>query len=737
MISPNLAQVFSKAVKYIKDNNENIITVEHIFYYLLFDESIQIIFEELDVDHEKMKIEMFDFLEDNKETYIGEGEPVESLIVSNVLETSVRQVINSGRNEIEVWDFLIQLLNLNESYCSFLMKQGGITELELLQVISEDTHKNYEDKNLDGENGAIKKKEKKKILINLTEELIDSKDKIIGRDKELNRIVQILSRKKKSNPILVGEAGVGKTALVEGLVYKISENEVPKNLEGSTILSLNMGTMTAGTKYRGDFEKKFQLVLDELKEFTNPILFIDEIHTVMGSGTKSLDVGDLLKPYLSNGSIKCIGTTTYSEYKATFQKNDALNRRFSKVDIKEPSISDSIEILEGIKDNYEEFHNVSYSKDVIIKIVEMSQKHLHDKFLPDSAIDLMDEIGSKKQISNKTKNKTKININDVHDTISELANIPSKNINSNSKKLLLGLTNSLKKHIFGQDEIIDKLTDTIYVNKAGLSNPNKPIASFLFTGPTGVGKTEMAKTLAISLGISFNRLDMSEYMEKHSVSKLIGAAPGYVGYEEGGVLVELIKKNPHSIILFDEIEKAHPDISNILLQILDEGVLTDNTGYKADFKNAIIILTSNLGTKKANTISFQSDEKEISNKTKSAINDYFSPEIRNRLDNIVEFNSLDKVSIIKIVEKNINFLKNQLESKKILIKFTKESKEKIANEGYDQLLGARPIERAFEKMVKQEITKEILFGEVEKGGEISVSVKDDKLFFKYKKTLEK
>jgi len=747
MISPNLTEVFNKAYNYTKDNDNNIITVEHIFSYLLLDESIQTIFEELHIDHEEMKNVMFNYLKENKEAYAGEGEPIESVILSQVLETSVRKVINSGRKEIEVWDFLVQLLDLDESYCSFVMKEGGVKELELLQVISQDTYNYYEDPIFDESDYQEKQEERKekkikithkketpKILVNLTEELIDSKDKIIGRGTELNRIVQILSRKKKSNPILVGEAGVGKTALVEGLVQKIAQNEVPKNLEGSTILSLNVGTMTAGTKYRGEFEAKFQSVLDELKEFSNPILFIDEIHTVMGSGTKSsLDVGDLLKPYLSNGSVKCIGTTTYSEYKGTFQKNDALNRRFSKVDIKEPSIEDSIEILDGIKDGYEEFHNVSYSKEVIKKIVEMSQKHLHDKFLPDSAIDLLDEIGSKKHIVSKTKTKTKIKISDVEDTVSELANIPSKNINSNSKKMLLGLNSKLKSNIFGQDEVIDRLTDTIYVNKAGLSNPNKPIASFLFTGPTGVGKTEMAKTLSSSLGIKFNRLDMSEYMEKHSVSKLIGAAPGYVGYEEGGVLIELIKKNPHSIILFDEIEKAHPDISNILLQILDEGMLTDNSGYKADFKNAIIILTSNLGTKKANTISFQGDKKEISDKTKGAINAYFAPEIRNRLDNIVEFNSLDKENIIKIVDKNIDALKSQLESKKIVIKFTKEAKEQIGDEGYDQQLGARPIERAFNKMVKQEITKEILFGEIEKGGEISVSVKDKKLIFKYKK----
>lgn len=745
MISPTLAAVFKNSYQYTKDNNNEIITIEHVFSFLLEDESIQEIFTKLDVDYKDLSKKMFKYLEKYKQESDEERakqDPIESAVLAEVIENGLKQALNSSRPMIEVEDILFQIIELEETHCAYLMKEAGVNKLNLMEAIS-DVQRDYgEDMfpQMGAHTGTAKKPTKKQdtksILINMSEAYKNSdvKEPIIGRDAELKRSIQILSRKKKSNPILVGEPGVGKTSIVDGLVQEIEEGRVPDNLKNAEVFALNIGTLTSGTKYRGDFEQKLENMLKELKEYENPILFIDEIHNMIGAGgtsSSSLDMSEMLKPALASGEIKCIGTTTYGEYKNSFQKNGAMNRRFSKIDVKEPNTEDSVKILEGIKPLYEKHHNVTYSHEIIERMVELSQKHLHDKFLPDSAIDLMDEVGSKKHQG--ADKKYAIKVKDIEDTISEIANIPSKNLHSEDKKMLKNLSKDLKKSIYGQDEVIDLVTQTILINKAGLSNPNKPISSFLFTGPTGVGKTELVKELASTLGIKFNRLDMSEYMEKHAISKLIGAAPGYVGYEEGGILIEMVKKNPHSIILFDEIEKAHPDIANVLLQILDAGSLTDNTGYKADFKNTIVVMTSNLGTKEAPKMGFGGDEDAISQKTDSAIKKYFAPEIRNRLDNIVEFKHLTEENILKIVEKNIAELQEQLNKSKVVIKFDAKAKKFIADAGYDKALGARPIAREFNKLVKPNITNELLFGEISKGGEVQVTVKDGALDFKFSK----
>lgn len=742
MIDPALMDVFNHSYNYSQENNNSIITIEHVFSFLLVNEDIQEVFRKMDVDPFELSEEMFKHLEEYREKEPLKGKPMESKVLTDTIENGVRQVYGSGRKMLDVEDMLVQIASLEECHASYLMKKRGVTKKKLLDAVSEQQRKHHDSLLSSGE-GEVhistkkggSKDEKKSVLINLSEQYDPEKaEPLIGRDAELERMIQILSRKKKSNPILVGEAGVGKTSIIGGLIARIECQEVPINLVGADVFSLNVGSLTAGTKYRGDFEAKVEGVLKELEEYDNPILFIDEIHNMIGAGgtsSSNVDMSEMLKPYLADGRLKCIGTTTYPEYKNSFQKNDAMNRRFSKIDINEPSIEDSVKILEGIKSGYEKHHNVTYSHEVIAKIVELAEKHLHDKFLPDSAIDLLDEVGAKKHIS--AKKKAAVKIKDLEDTISELANIPSKNLDTDNKKMLRGLSANIKKSIYGQDEVIDLVTQTILVNKAGLSNPNKPISSFLFTGPTGVGKTELVKELSKNLGIKFNRLDMSEYMEKHSVSKLIGAAPGYVGYEEGGVLIEMIKKNPHSIILFDEIEKAHPDIANVLLQILEDGALTDNTGYRADFKNAIVVLTSNLGTKNANKMGFGFEEDGISKKTESAIKAFFAPEIINRLDNIVEFHHLTHENILRIVEKNVGILSEQLAKKDVAITFDKKAKEFIADVGYDQSMGARPIEREFNKLVKPTVANEIISGELVKGGSVKVSVKDGELVFAFAK----
>jgi ATP-dependent Clp protease ATP-binding subunit ClpA len=565
----------------------------------------------------------------------------------------------------------------------------------------------------------------------LTKLSIDGKiDPVIGRDKELDRVVQTLCRRKKNNPILVGEPGVGKTAIAEGLATLINEGAVPSILKDYKVLSLDLGSLLAGTKYRGDFEKRLKGILDEIDGSDNVILFIDEIHTLVGAGSTnggSLDASNLLKPALANGKIKCIGATTYSEFKNFFDKDKALSRRFNKIDIKEPSIEDSIEILKGLKSKYEEHHNIKYQDGAIKLAVELSDKYISDKFLPDKAIDIIDEVGASFHLlKRKRKSVTPL---DIETIIARIANIPAKTITSDDMEVLQSLEKDLKARVFGQDEAIEKLVKTIKLSRAGLKSDDKPIGGFLFTGPTGVGKTEIAKELAKEMGINFVRFDMSEYMEKHSVSKLIGSPAGYVGFEEGGQLTEIIKRHPHSVLLLDEIEKAHIDVLNILLQILDNAQLTDNVGAKIDFKNVIIILTSNITSNEAPVMGF---EQELSQKD-TAVKKFLSPEFRNRLDDIIYFKTLDTDVVVHIVNKFIVELEAKLIDKEIKISLDKRAKEFLAKKGYDKHLGARPLSRVIDKEIKEVITDEILFGELKNGGEVKITLKKDKLNFNYTK----
>jgi ATP-dependent Clp protease ATP-binding subunit ClpA len=558
-------------------------------------------------------------------------------------------------------------------------------------------------------------------------------DPVIGRESEVKRLIEILGRRKKNNPILLGETGVGKTAIVEGLALEVANDNVPDDLKGAKIYALDMGSMVAGTKYRGDFEKKLKTVLKEVQKKPKAILFIDEIHQIIGAGSvgnSSMDASNLLKPLLSTGKIKCIGATTYEEYRSDFSKDKAFSRRFAKVEVKEPKVEDAIIILQGLQEKYETFHNVSYSQEAIRLCVELSKKFINDRFLPDSAIDVLDEVAATKKYSVKLRKKPlKITATDVEKTVSKMASIPPKTATKSDLTLLEKLEKNMYKRVFGQDSAIAKVVKAIKINRAGLGIERKPVGTFLFTGTTGVGKTEVAKELANVLGVHFLRFDMSEYAEAHTVSRLIGAPAGYIGHDKAGLLSEGIKKHPHCVLLLDEIEKAHPDLMNIMLQIMDDATLTDNNGAKIDFQNVIIIMTSNLGAKQANVMGFNKDD---TLNTDKAVNTFFAPEFRNRLDEIVKFNQLDEDIVIKVVGKFIADLADTLKEKNIKLSLTMKAKKELAKLGYDKAMGARPLARVIRDKIKEPLTDEILFGDLKEGGDVKVNFVKDEFKFIYK-----
>jgi len=725
MIEKKLREAFDRAIILAKTYNHEYITLDHIFLGLLKDELISQIILNLDLNIDEIESKIKQYIIKNVPKFNKNdpnNEPLETVSVSQTIEQIIAKANMSGRNVATVEDMFVAILNNDKTYSTYLLKQYGLARVDFLEEISHGSSSEVKDK-----------KKKKSILKENSIELValakEGKiDPVIGRSKEINRIIEILGRKKKNNPLLVGEPGVGKTAIVEGLALLIAKNEVPVSLKEAKIYSLDVSNIIAGTKYRGDFEKKLKNIIKEVLKEKNSIVFIDEIHQIIGAGSvggNSMDASNILKPLLASGKIKCIGATTYEEYRTDFSKDKAFSRRFSKIDVVEPSIDESIKILQGLKVEYEKFHGVIYDDEAISECVNLSKKYINDKFLPDSAIDVLDEAAvSKKYIS--LSKKIRITKTDIQKTISKIANIPSKTLTRSDLSIMANLQNKLLKKIYAQDEAIKKIVNAIKINKAGLGIENKPIGSFLFTGSTGVGKTEVAKELANELGIKFIRFDMSEFMEAHSIAKLIGAPAGYVGYEKGGLLSEEIKKHPHSVLLFDEIEKAHPDIFNILLQILDYGTLTDNNGNKIDFKNVIIILTSNLGTKESPVLGFTNDKGSNIDK---AIKDFFSPELRNRLDEIIRFNSLSKDVVIKIVEKFIKEMEQNLSEKKIKISISKKAKEKLAQLGYNKEMGARPLQKVIKEQIKSKLTDEILFGKLKNGGRVKIDYKDNSFSF--------
>ncbi len=735
MFSKQLKKVFKHTVSLVVDRRDEYITVEHVLRVILEDDMILDIIESLDGDIDEIKEQIEDYIDEFsiETTQKGKYDPVKTLALQRVIGEVIAHSESAEKNEAEIGDFLVAIYSEENSYARMILMKNGIEKLDVLEILSQQKHKKI---------SKNEKKSKNKITpleeftINLTILAKDGKiDPLIGRELEVERLMQTLCRRKKNNPLLVGESGVGKTAIVEGLALNISEGKVPEVLANAQIYSLDIGMLIAGTKYRGEFENRIKVILKELKEKKDAVLFIDEIHTMVGAGATgggSMDMSNLLKPALARGEIKCIGATTHTEWRNHFDKDKALSRRFAKIDVDEPSIDDSIEILIGLKSKYEEFHNIKYSNKIVTIAVNLAKKYINDKYLPDSAIDVIDEVGAsfalKKQI------RTNVTKHDIEQVISKFTNIPISSLSKDDLTLLRELGESLKKKVFGQNDAIDKLTTAIKRAKAGLGGEHRPIGVFLFVGPTGVGKTELAKVLAETLNIKFLRFDMSEYMEKHSVSSLIGSPPGYVGYEDGGELSEKIRKSPHSVLLLDEIEKAHPELINILLQVFDNAKLTDNQGREIDFRNVTIIMTSNLGAKEINQMGFG---KKNAHKYNSAIKDFFSPEFINRLDAIVNFNPLERELMIKVVEKFLAQLELQLKDKDIKITATLKAKEHLAIEGFDQNLGARVLNRVIEKEITAILSDEILFGVLQNGGLVNIDFDGKKLNFEFLETQSK
>ncbi len=742
IISKKLQKVFSDAVNYARANRHEYITIEHIFVYLLKDSSISSILEQLQIDVEEIQGKLKNYILKNTPQYPEEfknEDPIETVTLTSTIEQMVSHSQLSGKGESTVEDMFVYILKDEKAYCTFLLKEYGLERIDILEEISHgDSAQENEDNENDLELNKVKDYKKKtqetplqQNSVELVALALDGQiDPVIGRDKEIKRVVEILARRKKNNPILLGETGVGKTAIAEGLALEIANQNVPDFLSDAKIYSLDMGSMIAGTKYRGDFEKKLKAVLQEVAKKKNAILFIDEIHTVVGAGSvgnSAMDASNILKPMLSSGKLRVIGATTYEEYRNDFGKDKAFSRRFAKVEVKEPSIEDCILILEGLKSKYEEYHHVKYTPESLKLAVELSKKFINDRFLPDSAIDVIDEVAATVKLTKKSKT-IKITPKDVESTISNIAQIPPKTATKSDLSLLKNLEQNLQKRVFGQDEAIATIVKSIKINRSGMGIENKPVGSFLFTGSTGVGKTEVARELANVMGVHFERFDMSEYGEAHTVSRLIGAPAGYVGYEKGGLLTESIKKHPHTVLLLDEIEKAHPDLMSLLLQVMDNATLTDNNGTVANFQNVILIMTSNLGATQASIMGFAKDDNVNEDK---AVKKFFAPEFRNRLDAVVKFEQLTQPILLKIVTKFIKDLESSLADKNIKITLTTKAKKELARKGYDKLMGARPLQRVITQYIKTPLTDEILFGALKDGGKVTIDFKEEEFSFNY------
>ncbi|EES90092.1 AAA family ATPase [Helicobacter canadensis] len=726
-ISKELNYILQAAQSRAKHLGHEYLTLEHIFHSLLDSQTVIKAIQECGGNIKALKSQIERYLTHFLQSHPDASElPIETLAVTRVIEIMVSHVKGAQRKEAQVGDLLAAILEEDKAFCTQLLKAQGITRLNILEYITENQDTQQAQKFEKDENKQESILEK--YCINLTQEAKEGKiDPIIGRDKEIERCLEVLLRRKKNNPLLVGEPGVGKTAIAEGLAIVLNQENNP--LFGNEIFMLNMGALVAGTKYRGDFEKRIKALSEEVLERKNVILFIDEIHMLIGAGATnsgSMDASNLLKPMLGSGKLRCIGASTYAEYRNFLDKDKAFSRRFAKIDVDEPSQEEAVLILQGVKKYYEKHHNVIYPLETLRLAVELSSRYLHDRFLPDKAIDVIDEVGAAYKLASKSG---KVSLSSIKQMVAKMAKIPEIEATKDDKNLLKNLQKHLQSRIFGQDLAIKEIVTALKRNRAGLGAPNKPIGSFLFSGPSGVGKTELAKEIAKALGINFERIDMSEYMEKYSSSGLIGAPAGYVGYDKGGILTEMIKKNPHTLLLLDEIEKAHPDVLNIFLQVMDNAKLTDNNGESADFSSVILIMTSNVGSKEAPTLGFTQDSVA---KFNSAIKDNFTPEFRNRLDAIVAFNPLSETEILKIVEKNINDLNKQIAPKNIHILLDKSAKEQLAKLGYNPELGARPLGLVIQEKIKNPLSDLMLFGELEKGGEVIFSYNKKSDSFSYK-----
>ncbi|WP_036300419.1 ATP-dependent Clp protease ATP-binding subunit ClpA [Methylotenera sp. L2L1] len=735
MIAQELEVSLHMAFMDARQKRHELITVEHLLLAMIDNPTAAEVLRACGAKLETLRTELNQYIEEHTPTVIGQDDvdTQPTLGFQRVIQRAMLHVQSSGKKEVTGANVLVAIFGEKDSHAVFFLHQQGITRLDIVNFISHGVSKIGETAKPEGSeqeadaeaapNGALEN-----YTLNLNLQVAAGKiDPLIGRASELERVVQTLCRRRKNNPLLVGEAGVGKTAIAEGLARRIVEKDIPDVLANAVVYSLDMGALLAGTKYRGDFEQRLKAVMKQLEEKPEAILFIDEIHTLIGAGSASggtLDASNLLKPALSNGSLKCIGATTYQEYRGIFEKDHALSRRFQKVDVVEPSVAETIEILKGLKSRFESHHSVKYTAAALSTAAELSAKYINDRHLPDKAIDVIDEAGAAQRILPKSKQKKVIGNKEIEDIIAKIARIPPKNISSDDRNALKTLERDLKAVVFGQDKAIDALSSAVKMARSGLGQNNKPIGSFLFSGPTGVGKTEVAKQLAYIMGIELIRFDMSEYMERHAVSRLIGAPPGYVGFEQGGLMTEAITKHPYCVLLLDEIEKAHPDIFNILLQVMDHGTLTDNNGRKADFRNVTIIMTTNAGAEGLSKSNMGFTTAKQAGDEQADIKRLFSPEFRNRLDATVSFTALSQDIIIRVVDKFLIQLEDQLHEKKVEATFSEALKAHLGKKGFDPLMGARPMARLIQDTIRKALADELLFGKLANGGNVHVDIDD-------------
>lgn len=745
ILSEELEKTLYRAYEQAKKRKHEFITPEHILLELTNDKVASKALIDCGVDLNLIKDSLEDFFIEHMPPIESDflPEPEYSSGSKYILRIAAMHAESADKEEINGSNLLVAMFRIPESHALYLLTQQGLTRYNLIKQVShggaetesQEINLNKLKKSDASESPGDDKDPLRIYCTNLVEKARKgSIDPLIGRNDEIDRTIHILSRRRKNNPIMVGDAGVGKTAIAEGLALRLVEGDVPSSLKKINIYALQMGTLTAGTRYRGDFEERLKSIIDRVKGDKNKVLFIDEIHTVIGAGAVSggsLDASNMLKPALASGEIRCIGTTTLKEYRTIFEKDHALARRFQRIDIHEPSEEETIKILNGIKKYYEEYHNVSYSSNAVKAAVELSARFMNDRRLPDKAIDILDEAGAAVKLRNLSDSVSQVSVKDIEKLVSKITKIPPRTVKVEDRNLLYNMEGELKKKIYGQDDAVEKVVTSIQMSRAGLGAPNKPIGSFMFSGPTGVGKTELAKQLAEIMGVEFVRFDMSEYMEKHTVSRLIGSPPGYVGFDQGGQLTEEIHKNPHCVLLLDEIEKAHEDIYNILLQVMDHATLTDSNGRKVDFRQIVLILTTNTGSRESQKRNVGFAQHAYEDKSSEAIDRYFSPEFRNRLNAIIRFNALDMKVVEKIVDKMVNELEERLEPKKVSIQLTPAARTYLAEKGYDPQLGARPIQRMIDKEIAERLSKEILFGKLNQGGTAKISVKEKELSFEY------
>lgn len=750
MLSKELESTLNAAFRGARTKRHEFMTVEHLLLALLDNESASSVLRACGADLAFLRQELSEFVDSTTPLIPEEDEERETqptLGFQRVLQRAVFHVQSSGKNEVTGANVLVAIFSEQESQAVFYLKQQSVARIDVVNFITHGIskvsgstshsadpghHEQHDEDSSAGGVGEGSQQPLESFATNLNEQaLLGRIDPLVGRDLEVERVVQILARRRKNNPLLVGESGVGKTAIAEGLAKKIVDEEVPDVLANSVVYSLDMGSLLAGTKYRGDFEKRFKGLLADLKKREGAILFIDEIHTIIGAGAASggvMDASNLLKPLLTSGDLRCIGSTTFQEYRGIFDKDRALSRRFQKIDVNEPSIDDTYKILKGLKSRFEKHHNLKYTDTALKAAAELAGKYITDRFMPDKAIDVIDEAGAFQQLQAESKRKKQIGVKDIEEIIAKIARIPAKSVSSSDKTLLSKLEDTLRMTVFGQDEAIGTIASAIKLSRAGLTNHDKPIGSFLFAGPTGVGKTELCKQLATAMGVELIRFDMSEYMERHTVSRLIGAPPGYVGFDQGGLLTDAVTKHPHCVVLLDELEKAHPDVFNLLLQVMDHGSLTDNNGRTADFRNVVLIMTTNAGAEVMSRASIGFTHQDHSTDGMEAIKKAFTPEFRNRMDAIIQFGALSLDVIKTVVDKFLTELQSQLDDKKITLEVTEEAREWLAVNGYDEKMGARPMARIIQEHIKKPLAEMVLFGSLsEKGGTVQIDIVDNKI----------